>query len=175
MKVLKTTLILLAAFTAHLANAKVIRVADISLGYGKLDVSAGSGSMTVLVDASNRLQGISVKAIAELFGISSTINQYMDVKKLNQGETHRFYMQDGKYPILTIKPKAGFGVNGGELYLSFLTTSGYQQEVVEIAKGANSGQFRLFKNDQMINQIDLNMRGYSVSEMKIGWYELSLD
>jgi hypothetical protein len=173
MKALKMTLILLAAFTANLANAKVVRLANISLGYGKLDVSAGGGGMSVLVDASNRLQGVSVKVNANLFGISSKINQYMDMHQLAKGETQRFYMQDGKYPILTIKPKPGFGVNGGQLHLAFLTQSGYQYEDLEIERGANTGQFRLFRGDQMITEIELNVRGYSLDEMKIGWYELS--
>ncbi len=172
MNVLKITMILLAALTANLANAKMVRLANISLGYGKLDVSAGSGGMIVLVDGFNRLQGVSVKVNANLLGISSKINQYMDIHQLAKGETQRFFMKGGQYPILTIKPKSGFGVNGGQLHLSFLTASGYVEEDLEIEKGAHTGQFRLYRGNHMITEIELNIRGYSLDEMKIGWYDL---
>ena len=172
MKTLKITLMLMVALAGNLANAKVVRLANISLGYGKLDVGAGNGYISALTDSKNQLLGISVKALADLFGIESNISKYIEVGSLAKGESQRFLMDGGKSAILVIKPKGGFTGQGGQIQLSILTTVGYIHENLEITKGAQSGQYRIYRGEQMINQIDLNLRGYSVAEMKVGWYDL---
>jgi len=172
MKAFKTLLILMMVLTSGIANAKVISMAAIDLGYGKLDINAGSGHLKALVDNNNRLVGISVNAYASLLGIDAKINEYLDVPSLAKGEPLNFYMNGAKSAILVVKALGGFGVNGGKLKFSVLESDGYHSTILEVERGASTKQFRVYKDQQMINQINLNIRGYSIADMLIGWYEL---
>jgi hypothetical protein len=154
----------------HLAQA--YSIAHINLGYGKLDVSSGGGWLNVGVDKDNKLTRISIDVSAGMFGVNEDIKETMSINELLSGKTMNFYMSGAIEPVLKITPLAGFSKNGGKVKFSVRKSDGFYYEIIEIARGSKTQDFYIWKGNEIIEEIAVNMRGGKAATMYVGWYEL---
>jgi hypothetical protein len=167
----KLSLSLLLFLFAHMAAAAQYSVAYINLGFGKMDVSSGDGSLKVSVDEQNKLTKISIDVVAGMFGVNEHIKKSLSVSELTAGETLYFYMSGGLEPVLKIIPQAGFNANGGKVKFGIRKADGFHHQTIELLRGKVSKKFHLWSGDSIISEIGINMRGYSAPKMYVGWYE----
>jgi hypothetical protein len=172
MRFIKFVLVLSFIITSALATAGTYSISKISLGYGKLDVSAGGGHLYVNVDDKNAISSLSINVTAGFFGASYPIKYSEKVSSLTSGRSLDFYMDGGASPVLKLQALSGFTSQGGKLKLSVLKNGGYASSTIEIWKGKLSNNFHLWNGDNMVESININMRGYKISDMYVGWYEL---
>lgn len=176
MKLFKLNLIfLLASLSLHIF-AGTYSISTISLGYGKLDVNAGSGNMLVTTDQSGKLQSVSIDVSAGFFGMKHRIQYSETVANLSSGKSIDFYMEGGSKPVLKLKSIGRFdALNGGKLNFSVLKSEGYETTTLVIMRDSISKRFYLWdSSDRMIADVGLNMRGYTLASMYVGWYEFNL-
>jgi len=157
-------------------EASTYSISTISLGYGQLDINAGFGNMYVTTDTRSRLQSVSLDVTAGFFGIKHQIKYSETIANLSSGKPIDFYMEGGSKPVLKLKSNGRFDASqGGKLNFSALKSSGYETTSIKIMKESLSNRFFLFdSSDRIIGDIGINMRGYSISAMYIGRYELNL-
>ena len=172
MSALKITMMFLMTMATGYAEAKTSVMSRINLGYGKLDLGAGGGSIIATVDSQNKLQEISVKIHATFFGMKQNLTFSQSIQQLSKGEAIKFFMEGSKLALMIVKPLQGFNVNGGKLKISILHEDGYRSSIVELNKGAYSKDFYMWKGDDKITNFEINLRGYSIAELVVGWYEL---
>jgi len=172
MSALKIILMLLMTLSSGVAEAKTQVMSKISLGFGKLDIGAGGGNIIANVDSQNKLQGISVNINAKFFGLNQKMSFSQNVQQLTKGEALKFYMEGSKSALMIVKPLPGFNTNGGKMKISILHDDGYHSSVVELNKGAYTKEFHMWKGEDKISSFDFNLRGYSLAELLVGWYEL---
>ena len=170
---MKKIMILAFCFLMNLPGiAQAYSISYINLGYGKLDVSSGGGWLNVGVDKNNKLTRISIDVTAGMFGINEDIQKSMDIKELLSGETFSFYMRGSLEPILKIKAEPHFTRDGGKVKLSIRKNDGFYSQIVELARGAKTQDFYLWRGDSIVEEIGINMRGSKPFNMYVGWYEL---
>jgi hypothetical protein len=172
MQTMKTLLILSICLFSMGIQAASHSMAKISLGFGKLDVSSGSGYLKVSTDAQNKITSISIDVTAGFFGYNTKIQHKEALKDLMNGGTLDFYMDGGASPVLKIKALTGFNANGGKLKLSVLKKDGYASSTIELARAVSNKKFYAWNGNSMISEVAINMRGYSIADMYVGWYEL---
>lgn len=172
MQMIKSLVILSLCLFSVLTQAGTYSMSKIALGYGKLDVSSGSGFLNVTTDAQNKISSISIDVTAGFFGMNTKIVHKEPILDLMNGGSLDFYMDGGANPVLKIKALAGFSANGGKLKLSVLEKTGYVSSTLELAREATSKKFMVWSGNSVIKQVAINMRGYSIADMYVGWYEL---
>jgi len=155
--------------------ANTYSVAYINLGYGKMDVSSGGGYINVNVGKDNMLTNISIDVNAGMFGVNEDIYKNISIKELITGNVLNFYMRGSLEPILKITPQPGFSSSGGKVKFSVRKRDGYYYEMIEFAKGSKTKSFYLWKDDSIVDEIAINVRGSKASEMYVGWYDLVLN
>jgi hypothetical protein len=161
----------LSIFSASVFASSKYSITNINLGYGKLDMSSGNGDLLAQVDAKNNLEKISIDVDAGMLGVNQNIKQSLSLKELTSGKTMMFYMDGAIEPIMKITSMAGFNSQGGKVKISVRKYDGFHYQIVELAKN-KSEQFRIWKEDNRINEIAINVRGYNFANMYVGWYEL---
>ena len=170
---MKKIMILVFCFFMTLPGiVQAYSISYINLGYGKLDASSGGGWLNVGVDKNNKLTRISIDVTAGMFGVNEDIQKSIDIKELLSGETFGFYMKGSLEPILKITAESGFSTDGGKVKLSIRKNDGFYYQIVELARGVKSQDFFLWKDDSIVEEIAINMRGTRPANMYVGWYEL---
>ncbi len=162
------TLFILSA----LSQAATYSMAKINLGYGKLNVGSGGGDLLVTTDAQYKLASISIDVRAGFFGMTTPIKYSENMYNLSKGSHLEFYMDGGRDAVMTIKAMAGFDENGGKLQISVLKKEGYTSSIVQLALDSVTKKFKVLMSNSVIGQININMRGYSIPDMYVGWYEM---
>jgi hypothetical protein len=147
-------------------------MSKINLGYGKLDVSSGGGDLIVTTDAQNKLSSISIDVKAGFFGVTTPIKYSENMYNLSKGNALDFYMDGGRDAVMMIKALSGFNANGGKLQISVLKKEGYSSTTVQLARDSVSKKFKVWIGTSVVSQININMRGYSIPDMYVGWYEM---
>jgi hypothetical protein len=153
-------------------NSSSYSISSISIGYGAMDVGAGSGRVNVETNSAGKLLKVSVKAEVGMLGMESTISQSISIANLKAGKTLEFTMDGSSSAVMKITPQAGFGDFGGKAQIKINTTSGWKTENVEILRGQKTGKYFIWQGSNTVDKISINMRGYSVAAMKVGFYEL---
>jgi hypothetical protein len=146
-------------------------ISNIDVGYGKLNVNSGSGRVFVKTDSNNRLKEISVTATVGMLGITDEIKEKISIDDLKKGKDLSFKMAGASSAVMIIAPQAGFSENGGKAKIKIKTSKGWESVNAEILRNTN-GQFRIWRGNNSVQTIRVNMRGYSIKNMVVGWYEL---
>jgi len=172
MRVLAILFLMMTSLSSQALAAKY-SMASISLGYGKLDVSSGSGTIYAHTDDSTgKLKSISIYVNAGMLGFTQVISQSQDINALIKGSSLSFYMEGSKKAVMVIKPQAGFNAYGGKITVSVLKSDGYYSSSLDIARGSVSNKYKFWYGDSSVTRFDINMRGYSIAEMVVGWYRI---
>ena len=172
MRVLSLVLLMLAGLGSD-ALAATYSMSKISLGYGKLDVGSGGGSINATSDdATQKLKTISINVTAGMLGFTQNIKQSQDVKALIEGKSLSFFMEGSKTAVMIIRPQAGFNAYGGKIKISVLKSDGYHTSALEIARGSVTNKYKFWYGGKAVTRFDINMRGYSIAEMVVGWYSI---
>ncbi len=167
--------VILAIVMGYSSNAlaSTYSMAKINLGYGKLDVSSGSGYVYANVDdQTKKLKSITIKANVGMLGFNQNISESQDIKTLVEGKALTIYMEGSSRAVLIIRPKPGFNSYGGNIELSVLKSDGYYNSSLGVARGASSGRYKFWKGSSEVVSFDINMRGYSIAELYVGWYRI---
>jgi hypothetical protein len=172
MRLIKSILVTTFFVMSALASAGTYSISKISLGYGKLDVSAGGGHLYVNVDEKNTITSLSINVTAGFFGANYPIKYSEKISSLTSGKSLDFYMDGGSSPVLKLQALSGFTGQGGKLKLSVLKNGGYASSTIEIWKGKLSNNYHLWNGNTLVDSININMRGYKIADMYVGWYEL---
>jgi hypothetical protein len=172
MKFLGVLFLMMASLGSEALAAKY-SMAQISLGYGKLDIGSGGGYIYASTDdATGKLKSISIDVTAGMLGFTQNINQSQDIKALIEGKSLSFYMEGSSKAVMIIRPQSGFNAYGGKISISVLKSSGYTSSNLEVAKGTTSKKYKFWYGDSSVSRFDINMRGYSIAEMVVGWYSI---
>ena len=176
MTIFKISSLFLLSTLTFCVHAASYSISTITIGYGKFDINAGNGNMSVNIDSSGKMQSVSIDVMAGFFGLKHRIQYSESIASLRSGKSIDFYMEGGSKPVLKLKSSGHFDAsNGGKLSFSVLKADGYETTSMSILREAISKRFYLWdSSDRIIGDIGLNMRGYSLASMYIGWYELNL-
>jgi hypothetical protein len=172
MQTMKSLIVLSICLFSLGIHAATYSMAKISLGYGKVDVNSGSGFLNVTTDAQNKVTSISIDVTAGFFGYNTKIQHKEALQDLMNGGSLDFYMDGGASPVLKIKALSGFSGNGGKLKLSVLQKDGYASSTIELARAVSNKKFYVWNGSSIVNTVEINMRGYNLADMYVGWYSL---
>ena len=172
MKILGVLFLMMVSLGSEALAAKY-SMAKISLGYGKLDVGSGGGYIYATSDdTTHKLKSISINVTAGMLGFTQNISQSQDVKALVDGKSLSFFMEGSNKAVMIIRPQAGFNAYGGKIKISVLKSSGYSDSSLEILRGSVSNKYKFWYGNKAVTRFDINMRGYSIAEMVVGWYSI---
>lgn len=173
MSTFKSLLSLAFILIAPSSHAGTTSMASLSLGYGSLDVGAGSGTIYAITDANNQLKSVKISVTVGMLGMSSQEVITQDVSSLIKGNSLSFYLEGASRPILKISAAPGFSATGGKLNVSIWKGSAYSSQQLEVALGTITHQYYLWNNSKKVKNIHINTRGYSFENMYVGWYSIT--
>lgn len=149
-------------------------LAEINLGYGMLDLTAGGGSLNIAVDRRHRIIGIGIDVIGGVFGFDEHVLAAQTLDEMMAGKSLNYEMKEAKQPLFKVTALENFGAYGGEVRISMRNSNGFQTMFVNIARDSESGRYHLYENKNKVKELAINLRGYGIPELYIGWYELNL-
>jgi hypothetical protein len=169
---MKQFMIMMIALLGLSAHAAKYSAGKVKLSYGSLGVGAGSGKVYITADENNKFQKLSIDVTAGMLGIEERIQESISLSRLKSGKALEFEMAGADKPALKIIADKNFDEDGGKATMKFLTKNGYQTVKIELARGSRTKKFAIWKGDNKVESISVNMRGYKIKDMYVGKYRI---
>jgi hypothetical protein len=152
------------------ASTKKEKLSKITIRHGTFGMNVGGGDFFAKT-AEGKLVTLNIDVTVGLFGFTENIKESISLTKLMKGEQLKFKMDGGTKDILIIEPQSGFNAYGGTVKIKIWNGSKYSTETVTLKKV--NGVFVAQKSGKKVVDIDIHMRGLSVSKMYVGDYDIT--
>lgn len=166
-------LINISAFSNEIKKVDFMKA---RITYGKyLPIGVGSVDVYLMVDAYNDIVSLNVHGNIGVLGVTEELSEEISIGRLLRGESLEFGMRGSTRDILEIEPSRDFSITGGDAVLKIWNGSQFKKENIRFTKTSKGYQAYKISNSgskKIITGLSINMRGYNISKMYVGKYEL---
>lgn len=173
---MKISLVLMMTLfsTLSIQAQSIYALAKINLGYGMLDIGAGGGSINIAVDDKNQITHIGIDALGGVLGFDEHVLAAQTLTDMVAGKSLNYVMSGADKPLFKVSAMKGFGPFGGPAKISLRDEDDvFHSQVAKVARDARTGRYHLWRNNKKVKELAINLRGYGIPVLYVGWAELN--